>query len=972
MIVVELIYNLAILVAISVFSGFIRKRKIESPLIANILQGALFGTAAIIGMLRPFVLTEGIIFDGRSIVISLCTLFFGPVAGLISALPALIYRVLIIGGGGAVMGSLVISSSFLIGYAFHYFYYKKNPQDSLTNLRLLLFGIIVHVFMMGFMFTLPSPSMLKAMELLAITVLGAYPLVTMLIGKILKDQEDNEFYIRQITSAEKLFRTTLYSIGDAVITTDRRGVVKQMNPIAEILTGWSEPEAHGKQLSEVFKIVDETTRQIMDNPVFRVVNEGKVVGLANHTMLLSKSGREFPIADSGAPIKDESNQIIGVVIVFRDQTEERRKQRDLLESERKYRLVAENTGDVIWSFDPNAQRYEYMSPAIIRLRGYTPDEVNELPIEKQLTPESYKKFLDTVPGRITGINDGTITERSFLDELDQVRKSGEIIHTEIVTNYMIDDAGKVSRIVGATRDVTERKRAQKQIQLLSKAISESPVSVVITDQSGIVQYVNPKYTQFTGFAAEEVIGKPARYLESTEHPKEFFDELWQAIQSGNEWKGEIINRKKNGEKYWENVTVSPITDAAGVITHFVAVKEDISAMKNMIDDLRKAKESAEEMNRIKSSFFANMSHELRTPLVGILGYSSVLQESLGEMNKLAQMAKTIHLSGSRLLTTLNKILTISKLDSEKIIPQVRADDLSKILREVYNLYQPLAQNKGISMSIRLPKQECMIETDTKILLEVLNNLVNNAINYTEVGEISLYLMAENGHVQIIVSDTGIGIPGDKAAVIWEDFRQASEGYNRSFEGTGLGLSIVKRYVQLLNGSITLKSTPGIGSSFTITLPVSWKNQNTEILPAADLQSNKKAITMDTHKQYNLLYVEDDTIAQNYVRMILPKNFLIDFALSGEEAVRMSLAKRFDGILMDINLKRGMDGIETMKTIRSNPDYESVPFLALTAYAMKSDEEVMLASGFNVYLSKPFAGEDLKMAVNRLFAYPTEE
>ena len=682
MIVVELIYNLAILVAISVFSGFIRKRKIESPLIANILQGALFGTAAIIGMLRPFVLTEGIIFDGRSIVISLCTLFFGPVAGLISALPALIYRVLIIGGGGAVMGSLVISSSFLIGYAFHYFYYKKNPQDSLTNLRLLLFGIIVHVFMMGFMFTLPSPSMLKAMELLAITVLGAYPLVTMLIGKILKDQEDNEFYIRQITSAEKLFRTTLYSIGDAVITTDRRGVVKQMNPIAEILTGWSEPEAHGKQLSEVFKIVDETTRQIMDNPVFRVVNEGKVVGLANHTMLLSKSGREFPIADSGAPIKDESNQIIGVVIVFRDQTEERRKQRDLLESERKYRLVAENTGDVIWSFDPNAQRYEYMSPAIIRLRGYTPDEVNELPIEKQLTPESYKKFLDTVPGRITGINDGTITERSFLDELDQVRKSGEIIHTEIVTNYMIDDAGKVSRIVGATRDVTERKRAQKQIQLLSKAISESPVSVVITDQSGIVQYVNPKYTQFTGFAAEEVIGKPARYLESTEHPKEFFDELWQAIQSGNEWKGEIINRKKNGEKYWENVTVSPITDAAGVITHFVAVKEDISAMKNMIDDLRKAKESAEEMNRIKSSFFANMSHELRTPLVGILGYSSVLQESLGEMNKLAQMAKTIHLSGSRLLTTLNKILTISKLDSEKIIPQVRADDLSQILREV--------------------------------------------------------------------------------------------------------------------------------------------------------------------------------------------------------------------------------------------------------------------------------------------------
>ncbi len=329
MIVIDLIYNLSVLVALISLSGFINSRFDKKTLPGKILQGILFGGAAIVGMLYPFKLAEGIIFDGRSIVISLCTLFFGPASGLMSAVAAIIFRV-ILGGGGASTGGLVITSSFLIGYLF--FNGKEKGKFKVTKTSLYLFGILSATAMMLLMLTLPASFIKATFQKITATVMIFYPFITMLIGRVLLDQEENKNYLERIDQEKKLYRTTLYSIGDGVLTTDERGRINQINPVAEQLTGWKESEVKGMPLESVFKIINEETRNAVENPVIKVLKEGKVVGLANHTLLISKEGREIPIADSGAPIRNASGEIEGVVLVFRDQTSERESQKIILAS----------------------------------------------------------------------------------------------------------------------------------------------------------------------------------------------------------------------------------------------------------------------------------------------------------------------------------------------------------------------------------------------------------------------------------------------------------------------------------------------------------------------------------------------------------------------------------------------------------------------------------------------------------------
>lgn len=339
MIIIELIYNLSILVSLSVLSGFINTRFDRCVLKGQLFQGFLFGFTAIVGMLYPFVLTEGIFFDGRSVVISLCTLFFGPVSGIISALMAIIFRIYL-GGSGLIMGVLVISSSFIIGLIF-YNWRSISVDSNLSNTKLYLLGLLVHVAMLIFVLTLPSQNIRETYKVITFTVIGIYPIVTVIIGKILLDQEQTIINLRRIKESEELFRTTLYSIGDAVITTDKSGSIRYLNQVAENLTGWKEEEAKGKPLHSIFNIINEETREKVENPVFKVLECGKIVGLANHTLLISKEGKEIPIADSGAPIKNQNGEIIGVVLVFRDQTEERVAQKAISESEEKYRSLIE-------------------------------------------------------------------------------------------------------------------------------------------------------------------------------------------------------------------------------------------------------------------------------------------------------------------------------------------------------------------------------------------------------------------------------------------------------------------------------------------------------------------------------------------------------------------------------------------------------------------------------------------------------
>jgi len=362
MIAISLVNNLALLVALSVFSGFIRNRYTRRRHEA-FLQGLGFGCAVVIGMLHPVVMAPGLIFDGRSVMISLCGLFFGPLAAAIAGGMAITCRVLQ-GGPGALMGTLVVVSSALLGVVFHYRLSRLGTDVSVW--QLWFFGLLVHATMLLCAFALPAGMVWGVLGRIVLPVMVMYPLTTVLVGKVLSDQLAREHFVGALRENQEELRTTLYSIGDGIITTDKDGHVRQMNPAAEKLTGWSEQEARGKPCEEVFRVIREESRDVAENPVQWVLREKKIIGLANHTLLVARDGSERPIADNGAPIRDQEGEIIGVVLVFRDQTAERAAQKALKVERDNLRAIMASSPEGIMVLDHN-ERIVDANPAAERL-----------------------------------------------------------------------------------------------------------------------------------------------------------------------------------------------------------------------------------------------------------------------------------------------------------------------------------------------------------------------------------------------------------------------------------------------------------------------------------------------------------------------------------------------------------------------------------------------------------------------------
>ena len=501
------------------------------------------------------------------------------------------------------------------------------------------------------------------------------------------------------------------------------------------------------------------------------------------------------------------------------------------------------------------------------------------------------------------------------------------------------------------------KKAEEETFKLSAVVVQSPTIVIITDPNGNIEYANPKFSEVTGYSFEEVKWKNPRILNSGFHTKEFFSNLWNTILAGKTWQGEFRNKKRNGELYWENALISPIIDSDGKITHFVAVKEDITEKKKMIEELIEAKEKAEEMNRIKSSFFANMSHELRTPMMGILGFSEVLMYELKDYPDYLKMVNSINTSGQRLLETLNLILNLSKLEASKVSVELKTQNIIPILKECFESFESAAANKNITYTFISEYPDILCDIDQLLFTSIFNNLLNNAIKFTDGGSITLNISVDSDYANISVSDTGVGISEVKQNLIWEEFRQASEGYSRGFEGTGLGLTIAKRYTDLMKGSISVKSLFGKGTTFKVSFPLSFKS-SIDVSKANSNQNTASTISSEIHPTAKILYVEDDEISVKYVSTITKALYTIHSAKDSDEALNMIKQNKYDAILMDINLHRGMDGLELTKVIRKIDGYKSTPIVAITAFAMGHEKEEFLAKGMTHYLSKPFVKNQL--------------
>ncbi|MFA5803474.1 MAG: PAS domain S-box protein [Melioribacteraceae bacterium] len=671
----------------------------------------------------------------------------------------------------------------------------------------------------------------------------------------------------------------------------------------------------------------------------------------------TKDGRLIWLSDHSYPWKDETGNLIGSVGILNDITE-RKQAEEILSNERTLlRTIIDFIPDAIYAKDINGRKI-LANKTEIQLSGRNGEDEVIGKTDFDLYPENEAKRFNDEDQSVIHSGKPLLNMESSL-----VGKDGQI-HWLLGAKVPLRDVrGEIIGIVGVNHDFTERKLAEEELLKLSLAVEQSPASVIITNLQGDIEYVNKKFCLVTGYSKEEAIGQNPRILKSGIQDQKFYEELWNTILSGREWQGEFLDKKKNGDLFWESALISPLVNKEGKITHFLAVKEDITDKKKMIEELIFAKEKAEEMNRLKSNFLANMSHELRTPLNGIMGYADILTSQLEEP-ELIEMSQGIFDSGKRLSETLNFILDLSEAETVKV--EEVAKDIA-VIPLVKNSIKPFSKEiakRGLQLETIVKDENIYAHLEEHLFNRVLYNLLDNAIKFTKKGKISVEIgrevSDEKAWLYVKIKDTGIGIAPDKIDLIWDEFRQVSEGLSRSFEGAGLGLTISKKAVELMHGVIFVESELGVGSTFTVKFPaVSFLPQKEELIQTKDdtgFQSKQEKV--ETADLPLILCVEDDYVNSHIVKLYLKNICRVDTAESVEKALLLAAEKKYELILMDINLGEGVSGMEVVKEIVKMPQYLGTPIIAVTAYAMEKDKAEFLKGGCTGYISKPYQKEEL--------------
>ncbi len=384
------------------------------------------------------------------------------------------------------------------------------------------------------------------------------------------------------------------------------------------------------------------------------------------------------------------------------------------------------------------------------------------------------------------------------------------------------------------------------------------------------------------------------------------------------------------------------------------ILSDITEKKIAERELLSAKLSAEESSRLKSALLQNMSHEFRTPMNGILGFSEILANELEEPNS-KLMSEHILTSGKRLQQTLDAIMLFAQLESGIPLKFVKID-IHSVVKGITECLESAIRNKGLSLEVRLPEVFTIV-TDEHLVRRTLFNLVENAMKFTTTGGITISgKITPSGEAEIRVCDTGIGIAPEKQNVIFEEFRQAEEGYNRPYEGSGLGLAIARKAVNTLKGTIALVSDAGKGAEFIITLP---QGTEAEVLqPAIAPGTTPAAETGVACVPPLVLLVEDNDANVDLVRLFLRKDYRLDVAKDGETSLEMAKKTKYEVILMDINLGPGIDGIDAITEIRKMAEHQNTPIIAVTGYTLRNEKDFIISKGANHYIEKPFTRQVL--------------
>ncbi|MDV7187411.1 ABC transporter substrate binding protein [Lutibacter sp. TH_r2] len=546
------------------------------------------------------------------------------------------------------------------------------------------------------------------------------------------------------------------------------------------------------------------------------------------------------------------------------------------------------------------------------------------------------------------------------------RKANGVATAVEVFSSTINISGK-QYLYSIVHDISEKKKQEHLIRLLSRSVEQSPVAITITDKKGIIEYVNQAFVKITGYTSDEAIGQnTTRLLKSGKTPNTVYKELWNTINAGKTWSGEFQNKKSNGEFYWVNKAISPIYEDQ-VLTNFVSVSEDITERKRIIEDLVVAKEKAQESTQLKSAFLANMSHEIRTPMNGILGFAGLLKEPYLTDKKQQKYIQIIEKSGARMLNIINNIVSISKIEAGIVDINLSETNINNQLQFVYDSLKLDADHKNLKLcfTCELPEKESTINTDSEKFYGTLSNLVKNAIKYTDEGTIEFGCINKGEEVEFYVKDSGIGISTEKAEVIFERFIQADITDKMARQGAGLGLAISRAYVEMLGGRIWVESEESKGSTFFFTLPCNINSKKENDILIDKIPENETESIISEVSDLKVLIAEDDEASEMLISIKLKKfSKEILKATNGIDAIETCRQHSdIDLVLMDIQMPK-MNGYQATREIRKFN--KNVIIIAQTAFALTGDKDKAIEAGCNDYITKPVNEMELQEMIRRYF------
>jgi PAS domain S-box-containing protein len=676
------------------------------------------------------------------------------------------------------------------------------------------------------------------------------------------------------------------------------------------------------------------------------------------------SGLELRIIQTDGTVKWNQNNIIPVIEddklvklkgVIIDITERKKAEEILRESEEKYRRIFENVQDLYYETSMEGTILE-VSPSIMVLsKGqYHPGD---------LIGKSMYNFYSDSSERDSIIlqlkKQGTVSDF----EITLKNKDGSFVPCSISSKICLDAQGHPEKIIGSMRDITDRKRAEEAIiherRMLRTLIDNLPDHIYVKDIAGRKVISNIADFKDFGFQSEDqVLGKTDLEIFPFPTGQRGHDAEMEVLSSGKP----VIGREEDfvypdGKKHWSLSTMIPLIDNAGKINGLVGIGHDITERKHVEEELIKAKEKAEESDRLKTAFLHNISHEIRTPMNAIVGFSALLSEPALDEKTQQTYIETIMDSSNHLLAIINDIVDISNIEANLVKLTKNDINLNISLKSICNQFRPKAEEKKITLECesRLSDSEASIIIDGTKLTQVISNLISNSLKFTNKGYIKVICDKTGDFLQFSVSDTGIGIPPEQHSKIFERFYQVQNLVSRIYEGTGLGLSISKAYVELMGGKIWLSSEPGKGSTFSFTIPS--EKQIIAPLPAIEKTINNGFVFPQKKK---ILVAED--IDSNYkliTYFLSGANTTFIRACNGKEAVEKALTeKNIDLILMDIKMPE-MDGYTAVRLIREAKI--TIPIIAQTAY--EDDESKAKECGCDGFISKPFNKKGLLNALS---------